>query len=339
MTKSNAPFSDAEIKRIVELHDLDDIGFAEISRRLERDRGSVRRIYNLNCKKPPYHLSESPYPIYDQPIEDEGNALILPDPEIPFHDAEFINRCIDLALKWGITHLIVPGDLVHFASMSGWAPAWQSDETGDISEHAEQVLLGIANAMPPKYRRMVVDTLVDLNPTAGDSISEELAETRKQLGYLSSAFKTATLDMGNHEGRLLATMDNPLSVDDLKKLLSIGSWKASCYYYSFLTSNGERFKLTHPKPYSDRAPAQLAAIDHCHIMMGHSHKIIQMWDPSGKYYAWHIGCCVDEKRLAYVGQRDRSVQPSPHKLGAVIIFDGVPYMLHDRSPWKRLMTL
>jgi hypothetical protein len=336
MPNGNAQITDKEIRLIIQMKELDGLTFSEIGRRLERDRTVCRKYYNLNADKHPYHLDESPYPRYDNPIEDEGDALILPDPEIPFHHAEFINRCIDLAIKWDITHLIVPGDLVHFASMSGWAPNWEADDNNDISENAEKALIAFANTLPQNQKQAMIDLVVGFDRVTEGGLSAELAETKKQLTILTGAFKTATLDIGNHEGRLLTTLNNPLSVDDLKQLLNIGSWKVAPYYFSFLTSNGERFKITHPKPYSDKTPVSLAAIEHCHMLVAHSHKLISAFDPSGKFYAWHIGCCVDEKRLAYVGQRDRTSQPTPHMLGAVIVRDGIPWQLHERSPWKEL---
>ena len=69
-------------------------------------------------------------------------------------------------------------------------------------------------------------------------------------------------------------------------------------------------------------------------MMGHSHRLSLAWDISGRYYAIHMGHCVDEMRLPYASQRS-STQPA-HLAGAVIVRDGVPWLLHERIDWKRL---
>jgi len=71
--------------------------------------------------------------------------------------------------------------------------------------------------------------------------------------------------------------------------------------------------------------------------MGHSHKMFFDFDTSGKYYSIQMGHCVDETRLSYVGQRD--AKRDSHKLGAVIVRDGYPYLLHEQTPWERMKQL
>src|SRR3989337_486834 len=84
----------------------------EIGEQLARSEESVRsRRRKLNKKLSKAKLSngtrplitESPFPKYDQPLVMEGDALVLPDVEAPFHNADFLNRAIDLADAWKIT--------------------------------------------------------------------------------------------------------------------------------------------------------------------------------------------------------------------------------------------
>ena len=53
-------------------------------------------------KLPSPVVKPSPYPVYDEPLEMDGDTLILPDIEFPFHHAEFVSACLELARKWDI---------------------------------------------------------------------------------------------------------------------------------------------------------------------------------------------------------------------------------------------
>lgn len=55
---------------------------------------------------------------------------------------------------------------------------------------------------------------------------------------------------------------------------------------------------------------------------------------SGKFYAVHMGHCVDETRLPYAAQRHTI--GDAHKLGAVIVRDGFMWLLSEHVDWKRL---
>jgi hypothetical protein len=340
MKNSNAPLTDAEIKQIIAMRDVDKLSWRAIGRTLDRDAGAVQKCYRRYAEEIESHLDESPYPRYDSPLEDTGNALILPDPEIPFHNADFVNRCIDVAVKWDVTQLIVPGDLVHLAAFSGWEPNWKSEKKGGLNQKDERKLMDFAMTLSKNKQQELIDAITHIGSRyADDDISSEITEAREVLRKLTQAFKTATLSMGNHDGRFLRTLNSPLEVSELTNFLGIGTWRVAPYYHSFLTSNDERFCLSHPKPSGDSTPVVWADRLQCHYLMAHSHKIWQSWSTSGVYYAWHIGCCVDELRLPYVGQRHNNAQRTPHKNGAVIIRDGFPWMLHEGVDWKRLGML
>src|SRR5512140_1495847 len=66
------------------------------------------------------HIPQSNMPRYDKPLTVEGNALVIGDLEVPFHHADFVNRCLDLSHAWGIDQLILAGDIMHFESFSAW---------------------------------------------------------------------------------------------------------------------------------------------------------------------------------------------------------------------------
>ena len=104
--KINAPVKD----EIVRLR-LSGMTFKDIGGLLKLATGTVKTHWYLARGQTNAKIPSSPYPRYDQPPELEGDALILPDAEIPFHHAEFINRVLDLAEAWKIKQMIAAGDL------------------------------------------------------------------------------------------------------------------------------------------------------------------------------------------------------------------------------------
>ena len=56
-------------------------------------------------------INSSDKPRYVSPPKFKGEQLIFTDAQIPFHNATFINECIDLALAWGIKSCIGAGDI------------------------------------------------------------------------------------------------------------------------------------------------------------------------------------------------------------------------------------
>lgn len=246
-------------------------------------------------------LLESPFPSFDKPLVMEGDALILPDVELPFHHAEFINKVLDLSEAWGIDQAILAGDLLHFHSITGFAPMWTSH-----GEHAS-------------------------------NLSVELHVAREAVIRLANNFDFIDLIMGNHEGRLLRALETPLFPDEILTLLRTGNkpiWRTAPYYYSYLISEGEKFLIEHPKNYAANAARKLASIHQCHVLMGHSHRLSLEYDDSGKFYACHIGACVDERKLPYASQRHNT---SPeHKLGAAIVRRGKLWLLHEDVDWDAL---
>lgn len=60
----------------------------------------------------------SPMPRYDKPPVISPDCLILSDTHVPFHDAKFVNNCIELAEAWNIKNLCLPGDTFDMTAVS-----------------------------------------------------------------------------------------------------------------------------------------------------------------------------------------------------------------------------
>lgn len=264
--------------------------------------GDLRRRKELDVRRP---VPPSIYPAYDKPLLWKGDALVLPDPEFPFHHAEWIDRCSDLALSWGINHLVLAGDLFHMSALSGWEPNWEDEDQDDGS---------------PNF-------------------SKEMKTAAVAIEHLLQSFTTADLILGNHEGRLLTALDTVVSPGLLLRLIGAElKVRAAPYYYMSIWSGEEPYLIEHPRTASRAAPSVLADKYQMHVLMAHSHKIGMQPSRSGRWQGWHIGCCVDERRLAYASQRHNA--GDPHALGAAIVRNGQVYPLFEgRVDWKFLRGL
>jgi hypothetical protein len=306
----------------------------EMGKKPEACRGHWR-LHGYRIKS---RIRESPYPKYDSPLEMDGNALVLPDPEFPFHDSEFINRVLDLSQSWKIDQCIIGGDMLHFASLSNWNPAWETPNGhGGLDENQEAAFVEFAKSLSKRNQEAAFDLLDKIGGKCEDgdpNVSEELSVARKSVKSLAECFKKVDVVLGNHEGRLLRELKSPLFPTEITRLIDMQDWRIAPYYYQLLNSSGELFRIVHPRSASKTAAETLASKFQCHILMGHSHALRMNFDISGRYYAYQIGHCCDELRFPYAGQRDSTTPVHLH--GAVIVRDGYPWMLHNKIDWKRM---
>lgn len=313
-----------------------DIGL-EFNRTPEACRFAYRRLEGDVSVT--YRLKESPYPKYDQPLVAEGDALILGDLEAPFHHAEFVNRCLDLSQRWGIEQVILNGDFLHFDSISAWEPSWANPTKAGLNEAQERTLVNFLQSLPSKHQERGFDLLESIggDNAGGPNLSAEMAAARQVVTAINHCFKRIDCVIGNHEGRLLRAMQTPIFPADILRLIDAETWRIAPYYFMYLDTADGRWICEHPRGASKATAANLASKFLCHVVMGHSHILDFGWDKSGRYYAVTAGCCVDETRLPYAAQRHNTNWA--HQLGAVIVRDGVPWLLHQRVDWKRLAGL
>jgi hypothetical protein len=286
--------------------------YREIGQAVGRTYDSVReRLRRLEGRKDV--VPDSIYPRYDSPLVMEGDAVVLPDIEAPFQNADFFNRVLDLADTWDISQAIV-------------------------AELAERKLMNAAMSLPKKHQEAIMNTIVDIGGEVEDgdpNISQELRAARKCVKAMADCFENIDFVLGNHDGRFLRTIGSSMFPDELLRLVDQSNnpkWRVAPYYYSNLVTENGKYQIEHPKTYANNSPVKLAAKYQCHILQAHSHKWMFNLDPSGTYYAVHMGCIVDEMRLPYAAQRHNTADA--HMQGAVIVRSGYPYLLGDRTPWN-----
>lgn len=285
-------------------------------------------------------ITPSPYPVYDTPLELDGDALILPDMEIPFHNSEFVNRVLEMAQKWNIHQCILAGDVLHFDSLSGWEPNWVPENSGGLTASAEEKLMDYAMSLPAKKQGELMELIGNIGQrNEQDGVSTELNVARRELKKMAGLFDKIDFLLGNHEGRLLRALQTAVNPSELLRLLDADEpkWRIATYYYSYLNTCNGRYQVEHPKGAAEGTAQRLAEKYHAHIVMGHSHLLDFTWDISGKFYAIHAGHCVDELRLPYAAQRHTTKRA--HKPGAVIVRDGYPWLFHEGVDWEKLAKL
>jgi len=312
----------------------------QIARALGRTESAVTNMLHMmrleGLRRNP--ISISPAREWNDHLTLEGDALILPDFETPYHHAEFVNRVIDLAMSWGIGQLILAGDFVHFNNFSHWGEDFQPAK---ISGPAEDALSKIISLLPEDKRADAIAALEAAHLTTDQGgISAEMESVRTTVKELEGAFPHIKYIMGNHENRKLRAQEYGESPDELLRFFGadLTKWTASPYYWCNLrTENKYLYRIEHPKGAARNTAQAIAIQTQEHTIMGHSHRWAMNRDPSGRLYAIQAGHVVDEMRLAYCQQR--TAIRDAHCLGAVIVRDGYPFLLELSSPWGRLKRM
>ena len=284
-------------------------------------------------------LEESSVPpsrqeLWTSPLQTQGDAVVLSDVEAPYQNSEFINRVLDLADTWGVKTLHLAGDLLHHSSLSAWGSEWTQQQ-----EEVAEKILDFIQSLKGKSRDEGIKVLEESGLVKDGGYSGEIGEARKVFRSMSS-FKEIVVDLGNHDDRLLRTLNQAVNPVELLHQMDVDKdsrWKIAPYYYSLVETEQGIFRVTHPRGAAQSTAIALSVQFHQHIIMGHSHRWAINRDPSGKFWAIQTGCCVDERRLAYVMQRD--AKRDAHILGATIIRGGYPFVLSPESPWDLLKRM
>lgn len=309
----------------------------DISRLMKRSVDSIKqKIWHEKDKRGFIPIPESTMPIFDKPLSSEGDALILSDVEAPFHHADFINRCLDLAYSWKIKTLHLNGDLIHLHNLSAWGAEWLPDDSDSKSD----AILEFIQSLPIKHKEKGIEVLEKTGAFGtGNGLSDELAEARKVFRSLTD-FDDILVGIGNHDDRYIRALDKAINPKELLIQLERSRdkrWRIAPYYYTKLETERGLFRIEHPRNAGRTAAQDLCAQYHCNIIMGHSHRWAVNRDVSGDFWAIQSGHCVDETRLAYVMQR--SAKRDAHCLGAVIVRGGLPYVLGTWTQWDLMKRM
>ena len=271
---------------------------------------------------------------WNNPPVVEGDAFILGDTQIPFHHAEFINKCLTVCKKLNIRQMILGGDAIDLAAFNQFAPNFENDDKRVIDNASAAELIAFADTLPSDKREQLLTMIGDAERENG--AGSEIKESRLILKAFEEHFDKIVWIMGNHEQRVLRALQHVLPVDSLATLFGADNpkWEVSPYYKCILKSNGEVYRIEHPINTGKGSSKKLASKFSSHVVMFHNHHFSITTDPSGQYYAIEPGMGMDEERMAYVSQRSNSADM--HVTGALLVRNGKPTPLNKFTDWELL---
>lgn len=304
-----------------------------------RDYASVseRSIASVTQKlktMPEYGIPTSNRTTWNNPPRVEGDAFIIGDTQIPFHHAEFIERCLELCKRWGIKTMILGGDALDVESLSSFTPDFENDKRRVIDSRSAEALVKFADTLKSRKREELLDIIGDAERENG--VGGEIKESRAVLKALEEHFDRLIWIMGNHEKRVLKALEKILPVDTLATLFGADSpkWEVSPYYWCVLVSGGVEWQIEHPINTGKGSSKKLAPKFGKNIVMFHNHHYSITTDPSGEFYAIEPGMGMDESRMPYAMQRHNAADM--HMVGALIVRHGKPTPLNKWTDWDML---
>jgi len=237
-------------------------------------------------------IKPGPFPIYNKAPKLEGNALVMADCHVPFHDSNWCNRIITYALKRGISQLILAGDFIDWAAFGIYGRLVK------VEAHEE-----IAAA------RQFFEALQGFETVVVILGNHEMRLIR-QLDYKLGAEELTPM-FASHPG---------LVVTDYHwcTLRSGGqNWRIS------------HPKNAHMKPCSV-ATRLVAKNSLTHVATGHDHVCGKIKTEDGRHWAVSTGACLMPAKLDYTTMIDNTRWQIAQ--GALIIREGYPELLTPDCP-------
>lgn len=291
-------------------------------------------VYAKLKTMPEFKIPSSTRVDWDNPPTVEGDAFLIGDTQIPFHHAEFINRCLEVCARWKIENIILGGDVLDMNALSTFPPNFENDQRRVIDHDSAAELVKLAETLPFEHREKLLDIVGSSEPE--NNIGSEIKESRIVLKAFEENFQKLLWVMGNHEQRVLRTLQKILPVDTLETIFGTDNpkWTTSPYYWAVLKSGGEEWQIEHPMNTTKHSSKRFAPKFSRHIVMFHNHQFSITTDPSGKFYAIEPGGGMNESKMQYVMQRHNAADA--HMVGALIVRDGKPTVLNKFTDWKML---
>lgn len=300
----------------------------------EQTGRSSNSVYMKISSMPEYRIPASNRTPWNNAPKMEGDAFILMDAQIPYHHAEFINKCMTICRQWNIKQMILGGDALDMNAFNEFPPNFENDDRRVIDNKSSEELIKFANSLPSEKREELLGMIG--NAERENGAGSEIKESRQVLHALENEFDLILWIMGNHEQRILRILKKVMPVETLAVLFGADNpkWQVSPYYHCELHSGGETWRIEHPINTGKGSSKRLAPKFGCHIVMGHNHHFSITTDPSGRYYAIEPGMGMDEERMAYASQRSNAADA--HVVGALIIRNGKPTPLNKFTDWEML---
>jgi len=282
------PAEDALLTLLVTDQHLDS---AEIAARFaERNIRRTQKAIQRRRERLGIHAQVQPSDTrrWNRPLHVEADrALIMADPHVPFHDADWCNRVIDVALAMECDTVAIPGDLVDFTAFAKWGRQERVEAEDEIR--------------------------------AARSFLRALARSFSRVVYTGGNHE---MRLPRITGNLLELRDvMDMFIRDANVLTSDYHWFELMSGGEKYHVEHPRNASVIPA----RIPTRLASKYLCHIIGAHGHQWGQCRDVSGTFWCIDSGVCADPVKLAYIS-KVHSTRPKVYQ-GAVLVLDGVPVLL------------
>ena len=276
-------------------------------------------------------VSESAHQDWNNAPVIEGDALIMGDLHIPYHNASLVNRCMLAAKKAGVKKLILAGDALDMRAFSHWPDDFTDSDRLMASKNVTSELLKIAGGLDAETAEKLYQLADKISPESGN-IGEEINTARNVFKAIEKNFDTVDFIMGNHEKWVIRALQKTINNLDFSALFGVSPrWSVSPYYWCKLVSGGVEWQIEHPTNSGKGSSKKLVPIFDCNIIMLHNHHYSIQSDPSGKYLAIEPGTCADVDKIQYDNQRHGT--HDKHFMGAVMIKGGKPHLLNQFTDW------
>jgi len=246
--------------------------------------------------------------VYDDYIELEGDAVIVSDLEVPYHDPVLLGYAVSIGKKFGIKRLVIAGDFL------------ANDAIGFFASQAEDMDVGV--------RFTVADSLL-----AG----------REVLSSLFMWFDHIVLIKGNHEqrGNRIAELGFfNMMRDYWEDFDSEGKLEIS--YYKWCRIAGRRVEHPTFRKVPGSIARERAEIEDEPIMAAHTHGFSYSFTKNGKHECVDLGHCTRPETRFY--KEVNGVTPHYKWVaGFWIVYRdhvyGFPKEFTDWSFWLRDITI
>lgn len=229
-------------------------------------------------------------PFVDSDVwEIDAPVTIIGDLHVPLTDWGLLSEVCVTSKQFGIERLIIAGDLYNmdaFSSHAAILPATPFDLECEAAEHAIDLALG--------------------------------------------TFKDIWIFMGNHDEWFLRSIQGKLAAGRVAETFlgwlrgdRGGKVRWSTLSYCLLRSPAGPWLVCHPNQYRaarGSTVAEIALLEHMHVVGHHEHHLAKTVDKSGRYVAIANGMLADSRKMGYVA-RYKGTRPRMVK-GYTIIDEG-----------------
>jgi hypothetical protein len=229
---------------------------------------------------------------YNDNIVVEGDAVVIGDLEIPYHDPQTIGYALSVGRSFRISNLVIAGDFLANDAVGYFA--------GKIEDTDDSVTYTLADGLEE-----------------GKAILEELFQHFSKIAVIK----------GNHEARAARVREMGFFRMMEKRWEELGDLELSFYKWCEVRSGGETFRIEHPGNYS-KVPGSVvrdrAEIEHSHVLAGHTHHLSLSFTKTGKHLAGDLGHCT-RPRARYYKAVDGTTRHPKWNRGFWMIRNGYAY--------------